>query len=491
MRRLNPRNWPRRFRSLSFRVRIPLLVMLTILIATGVSASILIFRSFEGARTETQQSSLTIARALERQLGFSLLRDDPWAAYEMISTVGEPLPLVEQRLIILVDAKGQIFSSSQPKLYRLATMLHAAGEDGKQLANFIPAGRLPAPTFEQTAHFLALLHSVQSDDGTELGKLIVATPSALALAKFKGELSDVLMATFGVLALLFPIGWYLGNKIATPLVQLTDCMARIADGQTTIDNCGCELPDGDDELGKLAREFRSMMLQITEKQALARSMVTSERLAALGRLAAGMAHEINNPLGGMLNVIKNQRRQGGIDPAMDRSMSLLERGLAQIQRSVGALLVEARVDGHSFGPDDLEDLCTLLASPLQEKALHLDCQSSLTGPIPLPAGPVRQILLNLLLNAIKAADHQTVLLLSAAVVPGGDGNENCHLLVKNRGQPIPPERLEHLFEPFTNSEINGLGLWVTYQLVDQLSGGIRVSGDEHGTAFDIILPIPL
>ena len=476
---------------MSFRVRIPLLVMLTILIATGVSASILIFRSFEGARTETQQSSLTVARALGRHLGFSLLRDDPWAAYEMISAVGEPLPVSEQRLIILVDAQGQVFSSSQPKVYRLATMLHTAGEDGEQLAHMIPARRLSAPKFEQTAHFLALLHPVQSDDGTELGKLIVATPSALALVKFKRELRDVLLATFGVLAILLPIGWYLGNKIATPLVQLTDCMARIADGQTAIDHCGCELPDGEDELGKLAREFRSMMLQITEKQALERSMVTSERLAALGRLAAGMAHEINNPLGGMLNVIKNQRRQGGIDSAMDRPMSLLERGLAQIQRTVGALLVEARVDGHSFGPDDLEDLRTLLVSQLQEKALHLDFQSSLTDPISLPAGPVRQVLLNLLLNAIKAADHQTTLLLSAAVVTGPDGNEQCHLLVKNSGQPIPPERLQRLFEPFTNNESNGLGLWVTYQLVDQLNGSIRVSGDDHGTAFDILLPVPL
>jgi signal transduction histidine kinase len=206
-------------------------------------------------------------------------------------------------------------------------------------------------------------------------------------------------------------------------------------------------------------------------------------LASIGRLAAGIAHEINNPLGGMLNAINTCRKHGSVDPVTARTIRLLERGLLQIKETVAALLVEARVESHALTREDLEDVHTLVAHEAAKKQLAVRWYNWVEGVVPLPSTLVRQVLINLLLNAIQASAEGGLVSCDLRVAEG-----TLRLRVSNDGRHLGPEQLERLFEPFASEEGIGLGLWVVYQIVQQLRGWIRVSNGPPVTCFELSLP---
>jgi signal transduction histidine kinase len=104
----------------------------------------------------------------------------------------------------------------------------------------------------------------------------------------------------------------------------------------------------------------------------------------------------------------------------------------------------------------------------------------------LPAAPVRQLLLNLLLNAIEAVRDGGAV--RVRLLSEGD---RLRLWVRNRGRPIPPDQLAHLFEPYPaiRPHARGLGLWICYQIVSQLGGAIEVASEGELTTFQVSLPL--
>jgi signal transduction histidine kinase len=241
---------------------------------------------------------------------------------------------------------------------------------------------------------------------------------------------------------------------------------------------------GGDEIGQLGRQFQAMLHELENKQALERQMIMSDRLACIGRLTAGIAHEINNPLGGMLNAINTCRRHGNADPVAERTISLLERGLLQIKETVSALLVEARLESHALTREDLEDVHTLVAHEAGKKQLAVRWYNWVEETVALPSTLVRQVLINLLLNAINAAPAGGLVTCDVRVAEAA-----LRMQVSNDGRHFAPEQLDRLFEPFASESGTGLGLWVVYQIVQQLRGTIRVSNGPPVTRFDLSLPL--
>ncbi|NIU05265.1 MAG: HAMP domain-containing histidine kinase [Gammaproteobacteria bacterium] len=199
-----------------------------------------------------------------------------------------------------------------------------------------------------------------------------------------------------------------------------------------------------------------------------------------------MAHEINNPLAGMLVAVDNLKRRGGLEAQTERTIGLIERGLQHIRETVAALLVEARMEARDLKPQDIEDVHTLARTQCEKANVRLIWRNRLDHALELPSTPIRQVLLNLLLNAADAAAPGGKVMCELLVADG-----RLNIILENDGAPIPPEQAQHLFEPFysTRPDGTGLGLWITYQIVQQLHGDIQLASNHRLSRFHIQIPL--
>ena len=158
------------------------------------------------------------------------------------------------------------------------------------------------------------------------------------------------------------------------------------------------------EFRRLFEAFNRMAEAAREREALSRQLVEEERLASLGRLASGMAHEINNPLGGLFNAIDTLKEHGERGDVRRRTIDLIERGLKGIRDVVRTTLVTYRADRdvHSLKRADVDDLRLLVEPEARRKRLTLRWVNEGYDELPTPPSVVRQVLLNLLLNACRA-----------------------------------------------------------------------------------------
>jgi signal transduction histidine kinase len=211
-----------------------------------------------------------------------------------------------------------------------------------------------------------------------------------------------------------------------------------------------------------------------------------ELLDIVSFTAATINHEVNNPLGGMLMALDTLKQRGPLEPATAKTVALLERGLQQVSETLGALLVEARVASRPLKPHDFEDVRTLIEPQAGKKQIVFDWHVDLPESIDLPASVVRQVLINLLLNAVQASPAGGHIRIGAHVEA-----DALKLLVANGGDPLPEAVRTHLFEPFVTGRAggNGLGLWVTYQTVTQLGGQIEVGWQDGEVCFAVTLPL--
>jgi signal transduction histidine kinase len=473
--------------DLSLRHKLPLwgglLIILTALAITGGN----LVQTRESIKKNMLARSEVLGRSLVRLLYSAVSQDDVWRAYEIINFPAQAEarhPSFQLKNFVVLNAANQVFISTDSGLYPLLANLPALGPSFARLQEQLAHndGRLVVVEDEQILLAIPLVA-----EGVTLGTLVLVHPADYYRASFDRVVKRTAWTTLIVLLIILPLTWFWGRRMASPLSLLTERMGNL--GQ----KLPAPLPDRiyphDDELGRLFQVYDQMRRELADKEALERQIVKSDRLAALGRLTAGMAHEINNPLGGLLMAVDTLKRHGQLDPVQAKVLPLLERGLSQIQDIVAALLVEAKAQHRPLTRQDVDDVHTLLAQEAKKRAVEWEWHNDLETSAELPATLVRQVLINLLLNAVQVAgeqghEHGRV---KARIEQSEAG---LHIEVVNDGRTIPPELMEHLFEPFTslNEEGHGLGLWITYQIVQQLHGHIEVASREGWTRFSVELP---
>jgi signal transduction histidine kinase len=470
--------------DLSLRYKIPLrAVTLVFLTATVLTASLLA-REYRQMREDLLESAARWTGVLGQTLVSPMRHDDVWRAYEIIRAATGPADAADlAKTITLVDAERRVFVSTDPDRHPILAPLHELGEAGRAIDAELAQDRPVPRTIEAGDQLLFVLTPITAD-GVLLGHVLLEYSTSIFASRFIGMWGSATLVTLVVLVLIVPVSAYWGRRMADPLVDLADCMGKIGTSVPEVDEC--RLHVSRDEVGQLSAAMRRLILELRQKQALEQEMMFSERLAAVGRLAGGIAHEINNPLGGMLNAISTYQKHGVGDPELTaKTMSLLDRGLRQIRDTVSALLVEAKAPGHMLAPHDLADVRTLIAPDAEAKSVRFEWSGGLDGEIALPATLVRQVLINLLLNALNATERGGRLECRLARAGG------ClEIHVGNDGAHIPAERIPYLFEPYVDKGRggHGLGLWITYQIVRELGGEIGVQSDPGWTVFAVRLP---
>lgn len=479
----------RRLRDLSFRYKIPLRGAVLVLATAFLLSASLIYREYRELKQDLVATSASLGRVLAKTLVTPMVHDDVWRAYEIINSPfaasGPDNPKIADFIVVL-DRRHQVYIATHPADYRMLTDPGRGNPDFDRLQESLASFReFESKTVELDQSDRIYMLTPIVADGVLLGTLVMGHSKSAFIPRFLGIARSGVFVALLVIALLIPASWYWAQRFAVPLVDLAHVMGKV--GTTIPDDGEIPVEDSKDEIGQLAAAFKGMLRDLREKQALEKQVILSERLAAVGRLTAAIAHEINNPLGGMLNALSTFKKHGNAEPLTVKTLSLIERGLEHIRDTVSALLVEARHRSHPFARQDLEDIRTLVLPDAQHKQLQLYWSDGIAGTLTLPATPVRQILINLLLNAVVAAARHGKVECVVAAEPG-----RLRIEVANDGEHIPQEAMERLFEPLASRRESGhgLGLWVTYQLVQQLGGDISAASEPGETRFVVTLPLP-
>ncbi len=332
------------------------------------------------------------------------------------------------------------------------------------------------------------------------------------------DLRDKVLYSFfgiGVLGVFFVLllSFFITTGIIRPLREMVWATRKIAEGDLSL-----ELSiSSKDEIGQLAESFNHMLVRLKqarqeledygrtlEEKVEQRSrqlkkiqaqLMQSEKLASLGRLASGMAHEINSPLTGILTFSHLLMRRLKDHPELQRELEIIVKETTRVSAIVRGLLDFARESKSQKRPCNINELVLQTLSLVEHQAVFHDIRivKSLDPQVPMipvDANQIQQVFMNILLNAADAMPAGGVLTITSNLIP-----EDSFVQVRfsDTGTGIPEKDLSRIFDPFFTTKAakkgTGLGLAVSYGIIDRHRGQIEVQSEEgKGTTFTIKLP---
>lgn len=337
-----------------------------------------------------------------------------------------------------------------------------------------------------------------------------------SLASLEAEKRETILTTLitlgGMAAVALGMAYVAGVRwVARPLERLIDKTRRVGAGDFSepLENLG------NDELGQLSRALNQMCDQLADQQTAIRNETTrrletleqlrhSDRLKTVGRLAAGIAHELGTPL----NVVAGRAgliASGKLSPDEEReSARTIKSEADRMTRIIRQLLDFARQRAPQRSTVELSQIiagtANLLAPLAEKRGVVLRILPAEEVSLRADADQLQQVLTNLVVNAIQsmpAGGEVTIQLHPpcAAAAPSQAGQRaSATIVISDQGTGIRPEDLPHIFEPFfTTKDIgegNGLGLSIAYGIVQEHGGWIDVASQPgQGTRFSIHLPL--
>lgn len=290
----------------------------------------------------------------------------------------------------------------------------------------------------------------------------------------------VINITIAVLAAL--IAFLVTHRALSPLRYFTDRLA----------GSGAEISPSRSAASKEVADLEAALVLRQQGEELRtrtiQRIAQAERDALLARVAATLAHEVRNPLAGILNALSTFRRYGDDRKVRDETLDIIEGGLRSIERIAEVTLsTYRRRTGHQdLSGQDILDLQLLIAPEIRKKNLRMEWTVPAELVIRADADAVRQILLNLLLNACKASPEGSKISLDAQLA-----SDTIRLSVSNEGAGIPSVVLSYLQAGASNNlpPTRELGIWIVSVLAEDIGARLNVeSRSGHGTTVTLILP---
>jgi signal transduction histidine kinase len=298
----------------------------------------------------------------------------------------------------------------------------------------------------------------------------------------------------GFILLAITIIAFLFGFITRPLKSLSQEM----DAAPMKDNSPSVSVERRDEIGILQNSYYRMLRRIKEddkeRERTQKGLLLTEKMAAIGKLTAGMAHEINNPLGGILNCIYHFRKGGQPAEKQREYLDLMEEGIKRIQKTVSNLLEFARNPRLERTSTDfsllLENTISLHDYHIRKNQIRIEKEIPQSLPsLNVDRNQMGQVLVNIFLNSLQAMQGGGVLKIGAAAL-----DERFLVTVSDTGKGIPEETLPKVFDPFFTTKGEGtgtgLGLWISQGIIERHGGAIQISSREgEGTTVEIQLPV--
>lgn len=470
------------FARLPVTIRIPVFVSLLMMVLSVVLSERVLSRFAETQSRYLSELGAAYLDGLSSSLVPAVLRDDVWEAFDTLDRSRGLYEGLRPLDIVVTDAGGQVLAASDPRAVPTRSRLSEA-----LAASFPAAGGLRVEGGTERAYLRRNL----THQGRPIGSIYAVLDIRHLMAERRDVLATLIATNVLITLVLAGLGYALVRQIMWPVRVLAD---HLREGSTRavepIPDALVERSRG--EARRLFGTYNALAEAVRDRETLAGRLAEEERLAGLGRLASSMAHEINNPLGGMFNALDTLKHHGETPTIRRKTIELLERGLFGIRDVVRATLLSYRGAGadRPLQAADLRDLTLLIDPELRRRRLALRCKVEIDRPVPVSVMAVRQIVLNLLLNACAASPAGTTVTLLARQLPG-----QLSIVIEDSGPGMPAAFMALLTGrdgSLPARQGNGLGLWLVRRLVDELDATIAVGRSPLGGAcisFDVPIPI--
>jgi two-component system NtrC family sensor kinase len=515
------------------RLSTQLLGVAAVLVLCAVAAFLVVEMAIGRQRLSGVEASTSLlSETISASIRHSMMKDERVEAYAIIDNIGRQGQIDHVRLF---NKEGRITFSTVPgergKLVdKRAEGCRSCHEENESLT--VPVDALRSRIYEgRRGRVLAMITPFRSGPDCTTSachahprerSVVGVLDVGVSLEPVDRDLSAFrrvsLLVTALMALLLGAVFWSVAkHRVVRPVEALVQGTRRVAQ-----DELETEIHvDSRGELGLLAASFNEMLRSLRrvegelqslnerleekvaertgELRAAQDTLVRTEKLSSLGKLSASIAHEINNPLAGILTFAKLMIRTIEHGPVGDAERKTLVKQLALVQREsercsaiVRNLLDFARERPLQLKALDVnhvvEEVFSLVANQTAMLGVEVTKDLARVPMVEADFGQLRQAFLNIVINGIEAMGKGGHLRVSTRPLPGQDGLE---IVVQDDGPGIPPELMQKIFDPFftTKEKGTGLGLSVVYGIVERHKGRVTVESEPgKGTRFTIRLP---
>lgn len=484
-------------------------VALVAIAIIGVFAYLILNAHQRQLIAELERSAHQLSETVKSSTKYDMLLNQRESVHRIIKTIGEQNGIEKVRVF---NKEGAIiFSTDSSDIGRMVDKkteacyaCHAADQ---------PLERLPisqtARIFknETAARTLGIINPIYNESScwqsdchahTANQKVLGVLDITMSLAEVDrglqaSQMRLLLFAVIAIAAVSLIIFLLVKGIVLKPIRQIVAATQHVATGDL---NYTVKL-DKRDEIGELAKSFNEMTHRLSETQ---RQLYQSDKLASVGRLAAGVAHEINNPLTGVLTYSSYLLKRADGNAEMKNDLDVIVRETKRCREIVKGLLDFARQSPPEKTRvainDIIQQATRILENQFVERRIGLEKNLQANLPaIMADANQLQQVLVNLLVNASDAiGDSGGAITISSELADAPHATTPAPILIKVRdtGCGIARENLAKIFEPFFSTKGKkgyGLGLAVVWGIIEKHGGKITVESEVgKGTTFKILLP---
>jgi len=526
--------WKRLTHSISAKLIGSLLAVMVVIFALLGYLNIRLHR--QHLEAATLASAERVSDVIKHSTTYYMLRNDREGLYHAIQTMADEPGMVKVRIF---DQEGRISYSTDPAevshvLDKTAEACYGCHAQSQPLARLNRPDRFRIYRGDGGHRVLGIITPIENQPSCSNAdchahpasqQVLGVLDTNLSLAKADAQLAvsstRMFFYTTGAMLIVAVMSWlFVWREVGQPIKALKDGTEHLSQG-----NLGYQIEvRSHDEVGDLAHSFNSMSLQLraaneeivtwaktledrvvqktTELRRAHDHMLQVEKMASIGKMAAVVAHEVNNPLSGILTYAKLLRKWVGSGQAArekrEEAMQCLDLIAAESRRCgelVKNLLILSRTAPMNVQSTDLRaviDRCLLLVRHQLELG-GIELQLKLAQDLPrVPCDPaqIEQVVLALIMNAIDAMPRGGNLWLEARL---SNDETEIEIQVRDDGAGIAPDILPRIFEPFLTTKESGrgvgLGLAISRGIVERHNGRIEVESElGRGTTFTVTLP---